>query len=111
MNKFWSIVFAVVLAACGLSFVISPWMGWGLPEGVSTHAAAVDFLWYVILGITGFFFFLTEAILVGFLFLYSSEPGARPKRATGVPPALSSLGAVLHDLFEVIQYEQGLFVA
>jgi cytochrome c oxidase subunit 2 len=98
VNKFWGIVFAVVLAACGLSFVVSPWMGWGLPEGVSTHAAAVDNLWYVILWITGFFFFLTEAILVAFLFLYSGEPGAaKPQRATGVPPALSSLGAILHD--------------
>jgi cytochrome c oxidase subunit 2 len=97
VNKLWGIVFAVVLAACGLSFVISPWMGWGLPEGVSTHAAAIDDLWYVILYITGFFFFLTEAILVAFLFLYSGEPGSRPPRATGVPPALKSLESVLHD--------------
>ena len=85
MNKFWGIVFAVVMAACGLSFVVAPLMGWWLPEGVSTHSRQVDDLFYVILYITGFFFFLTEAILVAFLFLYSGEPGVtrpqRPRRA------------------------------
>jgi cytochrome c oxidase subunit II len=98
VNKFWGIVFAVVMAACGLSFVVAPWMGWWLPEGVSTHAREVDDLFYVILYITGFFFFLTEAILVAFLFLYSGEPGvAKPQRARGVPPLLSSMGGVLGD--------------
>src|SRR5580700_3323741 len=86
------------MAACGLSFIVAPWMGWWLPEGVSTHSDRVDDLFYVILYITGFFFFLTEAILVAFLFLYGSEPGvAKPPRARGVPPMLSSMGGVLSD--------------
>ncbi len=107
MNKFWGIVFAVVMAACGLSFVVAPFSGtwlpagsapWWLPEGVSTHSREVDNLFYVILYITGFFFFLTEAILVAFLFLYSGTPGViKPQRARGVPPALASMGGVLSD--------------
>jgi cytochrome c oxidase subunit 2 len=98
VNKFWGIVFTVVMAACGLSFVVAPWMGWWLPEGVSTHSDRVDNLFYVILWITGFFFFLTEGILIAFLFLYGGEPGvAKPQRVRGVPPMLSSMGGVLSD--------------
>jgi cytochrome c oxidase subunit 2 len=97
VNKLWSILFGVVLLACGLSFVISPWMGWSLPEGVSSHAGAVDFLWYVILYIVGIFFFLTETILVVFLFLYAGEGRAKPARAVGWPGALKPLESVLHD--------------
>jgi cytochrome c oxidase subunit II len=97
VNKLWSILFGVIMLLCGLSFVISPWMGWSLPEGVSTHSDAVDFLWYVILYITGFFFFLTEAILIAFMFLYAGEGGAKPARVGGWPAALKPLEAVLHD--------------
>ncbi len=97
MNKFWSIVFGVVMLACGLSFVVAPLMGWWLPAGLSSHAKEVDDLFYVILGITGFFFFLTEAILVGFMFLYSSEGGSKPARVAGFPAALKPLEGWLHD--------------
>jgi cytochrome c oxidase subunit 2 len=98
VNKFWGIVFAVVMAACGLSFLVAPLMGWWLPEGVSTHSRQVDDLFYVILYITGFFFFLTEGILVAFVCLYGGEPGVpKPARARGVPPMLSSMGGVLSD--------------
>ena len=101
MNKLWSILFGVVMMACGLSFVFAPAMGWWLPEGVSTHAAEVDFLFYVILWITGFFFFLTEAILVGFMFYYSGEPGTKPVRATDWPGLFKPLGGVLHDAHRI----------
>lgn len=97
MNKLWSILFGITMLACGLSFVISPWMHWSLPVGVSTHAQAIDDLWYIILGITGFFFFLTEAILVVFMYLYTSEGPPKPARAAGWPGALKPLESVLHD--------------
>jgi cytochrome c oxidase subunit 2 len=101
VNKFWALVFGVVLAACGGSFFIAPAMGWWLPEGVSSHSWDVDFLFYVILWITGFFFFLTEAILVGFLFLYGSSGTPKPPRASGWPAALKPLEGVLHDSHRV----------
>jgi cytochrome c oxidase subunit 2 len=102
VNKFWGIFFAIVLGACGLSFIVAPAMGWWLPEGVSTHSAAVDDLFYVILWITAFFFFLTEAIFVAFIFLYSGEPGAtKPHRVTGVPAAMKPLGGLVGDAHRV----------
>src|SRR6202051_2849640 len=61
------------MAACGLSFIVAPFVGWWMPEGVSGHAWHVDFLFYVILYITGFFFFLTEALLVAFMWLYAGK--------------------------------------
>jgi cytochrome c oxidase subunit 2 len=67
-----------------LLFVVAPFVGWWLPEGVSTHSPHVDFLYYVILAITGFFYVLTEAILVYFIIRFAApetgrEPMARPK--------------------------------
>jgi cytochrome c oxidase subunit 2 len=97
VNKMWSILFGVTMLACGLSFIIAPWMGWSLPEGVSTHSWDIDFLWYVILYIVGFFFFLTEALLVCFMFFYAGTGGTKPPRQAGWPGALKPLQSVLHD--------------
>ncbi len=78
-NKGWSILFGVVMLACALSFAVAPMMGWWLPRGESSHAWDVDFLFYVIFWIVAFFFILTEAVLVIFLWLYASNPdGKRP---------------------------------
>ncbi|HWY85844.1 MAG TPA: cytochrome c oxidase subunit II transmembrane domain-containing protein [Gemmataceae bacterium] len=83
MGKWWSFLFAAVMALCGGLVVVAPLMGWWLPEGVSTHAASVDYLFYFILVITGFFFILTEAILCVFMFKYA---GDRDKSADSTPP-------------------------
>jgi cytochrome c oxidase subunit 2 len=100
--KFWSILFGVVMLACGLSFVVAPFVGWWLPAGVSTHSNSIDNLFYIILYITGFFFFLTEAILVYFMFLYANESGEKnPSRAGGFPAALKPLAGILHDQHRV----------
>lgn len=66
-----------MLACLGL-FLVAPFMGWWLPEAVSTHAWDVDFLFYVILYITGFFFVLTELILVCFMYRYGTQADGRP---------------------------------
>ena len=81
MGRGWSILFAVTMLACGISFAAAPLMGMWLPEGVSTHSGDVDFLFYVILIITGFFFILTEAILVVFMYQYAGQPGQRSGQA------------------------------
>jgi len=75
-DKWWSILFGVVMIACGALFVVAPFVGWWMPDGVSTHAWEIDLLFYVILAITGFFFILTEILLVVFMYLYTAEePG------------------------------------
>jgi cytochrome c oxidase subunit 2 len=79
VGKGWSILFAVMMALCGLMWVVSPFFGWWLPLGVSTHAGDIDTLYHIILGITGFFFILTEAILVAFMWKYAARsPGEHP---------------------------------
>jgi cytochrome c oxidase subunit II len=89
VGKFWAILFGVTMAACFGLFVAAPFMGWWMPEGISTHYQEIDFLFYVILAITGFFFVLTEAILVGFLFRYGSQPDGSPAKPP--PSRMASL--------------------
>ena len=60
----WGIFFGVVLAATFLLWIVAPLFGWWLPANVASFGGDVDFLFYVILAITGFFFVLTEALLV-----------------------------------------------
>jgi cytochrome c oxidase subunit 2 len=72
VGKWWSLLFAAMMIFCGGTFVVAPFFGWWLPEGVSTHSASVDYLFYVILAITGFFFVLTEIILCVFMYKYAS---------------------------------------
>ena len=63
MGKGWSVFFGVILLACFLSLVISPFVGWWLPKNVASFGGDIDFLFYIILYLTGFFFILTETIL------------------------------------------------
>jgi len=78
-NRWWAVLFGGMMFLCGALFVVAPIVGWWMPRGDSTHAAAVDFLFYIILYVTGFFFILTEALLVIFMFRYASRPdGALP---------------------------------
>ncbi len=98
-NKWWSVLFGVVMAACAIGFGIAPFVGWWMPEGVSTHAGDVDFLWYVILYITAFFFFLTEGILVAFMWLYAGNTdGKHPVSSSAEQPGfIKPLANILHD--------------
>ncbi len=87
MGKWWSLLFGAVMLACFGLVALSPMFDWWLPEGASTHAYRVDRLFYVILWITAFFFVLTEALLVVFMFRFRS--GAKPLAATpDRPPGL-----------------------
>src|SRR5438309_3855340 len=60
-----------------LLFVIAPFVGWWLPKNVATFGAGIDGLYYLILAITGFFFVLTEAILVIALWRFAAQPGKK----------------------------------
>src|SRR5688572_29221004 len=52
-------------------------MNWLLPPGASTFAAEIDWLYYVILWVTGIAFVVTEAGLVWFLIRYRARAGVR----------------------------------
>jgi cytochrome c oxidase subunit 2 len=54
-----------------------------LPEAVSTYAADVDRLFYVILALVGFFFLLTEGLLVYFIVKYRAREGGRSRHTHG----------------------------
>jgi len=82
-QKGWSIFFGVVLLASFLSIAISPLVGWWLPANVSTFGPDVDFLYYVILGITTFFFVLTEALLVYAMYRFAGRPNAKSQYVEG----------------------------
>jgi cytochrome c oxidase subunit 2 len=78
VHKLWSAVFGLTLLACFLLFVVAPCVpGWWLPCDVSTYGRGIDNLFYLILGVTAFFFVLTEAILVYALWKFAYEPGKK----------------------------------
>jgi cytochrome c oxidase subunit 2 len=112
----WALFFAVNMAACAALCFAAPAMGWWLPAGLSTHAADVDFLFYVILWITTFFFFLTEALLVVFMWKYdagtreaerarsaaeASTPGEAAAATPGPPGFLQPLTRMLDTQHKV----------
>ncbi len=55
-QKGWSIFFGAVLLASFLLCAVAPLVGWGLPANVSSYGREVDYLYYVILAFTTFFF-------------------------------------------------------
>src|SRR5262245_5911232 len=65
-----------MLACLGI-WVASPFAGWWLPPSASTHAPDIDRLYYIILAITGFFFILTETLLIVFMWKYAGRPGGQ----------------------------------
>jgi cytochrome c oxidase subunit 2 len=65
-----------MLAGLGM-FVAAPFVGWWLPKNVSSFGPDVDGLFYLILAITGFFFILTEALLVYFMYAYAGGAGRK----------------------------------
>lgn len=83
MRKFWALLFGVVLLACFVLTAVSPWFGWWLPVNVASYGGEVDRLFYVILGVTAFFFVLTEGILVYNMFKFEAEPGQRAEFSHG----------------------------
>lgn len=51
------------------------WISWMLPPGASTFAGDIDWIYYVILTITGIAFVIVEVTLVWFLIKYRARPG------------------------------------
>jgi cytochrome c oxidase subunit 2 len=77
-QKFWALLFGAVIAACTLLFVVAPFVpGWWLPKNMASFGQGTDNLFYLILAFTGFFFLLTEGILVHAMWKYVAQPGQR----------------------------------
>jgi cytochrome c oxidase subunit 2 len=77
VQKFWSILFGATMLGALLLFIVAPFVGWWLPKNVATFGGGIDGLYYLILAITGFFFVLTEAILVIALWRFAAQPGKK----------------------------------
>jgi cytochrome c oxidase subunit 2 len=82
-QKGWGIFFGVVLLGTFLLCAVAPFVGWWLPANVSTFGPDVDYLYYVILGITGFFFVLTEVLLVYAMCRFTWKPNAKSQYVEG----------------------------
>jgi len=77
-QRFWPILFGAVLAAAFLLYVVAAFVpGWWLPRDVSTYGWRIDWLFYLILFLTGFFFVLTEALLVYNMWRFTARPGEK----------------------------------
>jgi cytochrome c oxidase subunit 2 len=75
VGKGWSIFFGVVLLATLLLCVVAPFVNWWLPSNVASFGGEIDYLFYLILAFTAFFFVLTEVILVYNMFKFAYRPG------------------------------------
>ena len=78
MQKYWALLFgAMILAEAGL-FLVAPFVpGWWLPHNLCSFGPKTDGLFYAILAVTGFFFLLTEGIMVYALWKYVARPGEK----------------------------------
>jgi cytochrome c oxidase subunit 2 len=78
VQRGWSILFGVVMLACTLLWAVAPFVpGWWLPHSASTWAKDVDGLYYMVTGICGVLFLLTEGILVYNLWRAAANRGRR----------------------------------
>jgi cytochrome c oxidase subunit 2 len=83
VQKWWSVFFGAVLGAITLLCLVSPFVNWWLPHNVASYGGDVDYLFYVILGLTGFFFILTEALLVYAMWRYAHKDGQKAQYVHG----------------------------
>jgi cytochrome c oxidase subunit 2 len=85
-------------------------MSWLLPESVSTYGPSIDRLYYIILGITGVVFVLTQGALIAFLVRYRHREGRRAAYIHGSTKAevLWTAGPFLIVIFLAL-YSRGLW--
>jgi cytochrome c oxidase subunit II len=83
VQKLWSVFFGVVLTAIFALCAVAPWVGWWLPQNVSSYGGDVDALFYIILAITGVTFVFTEVLLVWFMYQFAYNPNRRARYVEG----------------------------
>jgi cytochrome c oxidase subunit II len=109
VQRWWSYLFAAVMAAFVGLVMAAPVLGWWLPKNVSSYGGQVDGLFYLILGVTGFFFLLTEGLLILFIYKYAARPAGseEPVVAAAKAPnsffrrAVRPITAVIHNPFRL----------
>ena len=74
MEKLWGLFFGLVLGAIFALCAVAPFVGWWLPQNVSSYGGDVDNLFYIIVVITGVTFVATESLLVLFMWQYAYNP-------------------------------------
>jgi cytochrome c oxidase subunit II len=82
VQKLWAVLFGLVLLACFVLTAVALTVfkqQWGLPSNIAEgYGAEVDKLFYLILAFVGFFFVLTEVILVVAMYHFArTEPARR----------------------------------
>lgn len=76
-HKRWAYLFAAVLFAEALLFVVAPVLNWWLPLGMSTYSWDVDALFYVILAVTGITFIAVSIVFCYALFAFPRDPNRK----------------------------------
>jgi cytochrome c oxidase subunit 2 len=110
VHKFWSLLFGGVLLAELLLCLVAPSMGWWLPPlaNASNVGTEVDKLFYFILIATGFFFVLTEVVLVYNMWTFAARPGEKSTYVHGdhhLEMAWTAVPAALLLLISLIQID------
>jgi cytochrome c oxidase subunit II len=80
VQKLWALLFGVVLLGCFVLTLVALFVvpdKWGLPENIAAeYGGPVDDLFFMILAFVGFFFVLTEVILVYAMYKFGRGEGA-----------------------------------
>lgn len=76
MSK-WSFIYLIIAVYGVALFVFGPYFGWSLPDNLSTAGEHIDHLFYVILGITGVVFIVTQGFIFYILFRFGRPANGR----------------------------------
>src|SRR5437870_13275104 len=76
-RKRWAYLFAGVLTAEALVFVVAPIMNWWLPKSASTYSGGIDALFYIILAVTGVTYIGVSAVFCYTLFKFPHHEGRK----------------------------------
>lgn len=82
-SRAWALIFGFTIASIFGGTAWAAWAGLWLPTNGASFGAEVDFLFYLILGLTSFFFLLTEGILLWALWNHEPPSGQSPKPVHG----------------------------
>jgi cytochrome c oxidase subunit II len=83
VSRFWSFYFLLMPLAVLAVFAVAPFLGWSLPDSVSRMGDDIDFLYRVILFITGTVFLGTQFFLCYTLIRYRDRPGREAQYSHG----------------------------
>jgi cytochrome c oxidase subunit 2 len=83
VSRFWSFYFLLMPLAVLAVFAVAPILGWSFPESVSHMGDDIDFLYRVLLFVTGTVFLGTQFFLCYAMIRYRDQPGREAKYSHG----------------------------